>query len=253
MSQKKVLQREVEYMVEHLLKNGQGDLELEARIGEYTHQGFVPGFKFENYDTVERLLTLLRKGAGFQLTKCFTLKSNYKDNLRMISNPNSGNFHATEFQRKTRLRVVDFECPQRGTLGLRLCLAREAPVAIPANELVQYIPTSIVLRNRQEFEELVDLRSKDSILLKAQFLYHITKVTPPRINKMECSKVICSFQVEVELGRVEVFDKGMEMSDVAHWVAKMFCDRCMVCLGGDARGTLPSTALVHHREEGCLD
>lgn len=133
-----------------------------------------------------------------------------------------------------------------------MCLARETPVSVPSHQLASYIPTSIVLRNRQEFEDWTELRKQDSVVLRVQFMYHVTKVTPPQVNKIECSKVICSFQVEVELGKVEVVDQGMPRSDVASWVAKMFCDRCMVCLGGDARGTLPTTALVYHRSEGCL-
>lgn len=100
MSHKKLMLTEVQGMVEYLLEHGQSELELEARFGEYTHQGFVPGFKFDDYDTVEKLLALLRTNEKFTHNKCFTLKSNYKDNLRMISNPNSGNFHETGFQKK---------------------------------------------------------------------------------------------------------------------------------------------------------
>lgn len=239
------LTKMVEYARNHSLDN----LELEARIGTFCKSTFKPGFPFSEYAVVEALLEALRSNSALQCRKFFTLKCNYENDVRMISDENASTFEKMNFQTKTRIRTTDFECLLRGSLGLRLSLSQEKVKAVGAEELHKYIPTSVVLRNRQEFREVVSVYHGSELALSIEVFFHVTKVSPPQRNKFDGSQVVCSFHVEVELGAIESTGV-LPFSEENTWIASVLFERCNFCMGSNRQSFIQPSSYLFYRESG---
>jgi hypothetical protein len=242
----KALESKIVSMVGALLKDKSGELEFEVRLGCFTCVGFDPNIPHTHFAVVESFLDLMRNQGGFVYRKFFTLKGTYDNGYRMIAGDNATDFKDTVFQKKTVVVNADFECPKRGEVGLRLSLSREEGVEVAHTQLKNFIPRKIVLRNRQEFVEVVRVYKGADELVYFEVKFHVTKVSPPQQNKFECTKEICTYQIEMELGDVNNCS-GIEDEVVSELIGRALVDRCKVLANINLRET--SGCFIFHREK----